>query len=28
VRFHEVPGGHDWPSWRRALRLHLAEVLG
>ena len=27
VRFHEVPGGHDWPSWRRALRLHLTEVL-
>jgi enterochelin esterase-like enzyme len=27
VRFHEVAGGHDWPSWRRALRAHLPEVL-
>jgi enterochelin esterase-like enzyme len=28
VRLHEVAGGHDWPSWRRALRAHLPEVLG
>ncbi|MGE5691873.1 MAG: alpha/beta hydrolase [Pseudomonadota bacterium] len=27
LRFHEVPGGHDWRSWRRALDLYLPEVL-
>jgi len=29
LRLHEVPGGHDWRSWRRALREHvLPELLG
>lgn len=27
VRFHEVPGGHEWRSWREALGAHLDEVL-
>jgi enterochelin esterase-like enzyme len=24
---HEVDGRHDYPGWRGALRLHLAELL-
>lgn len=28
VRFHEVPGGHDWDSWAGALDAHLGDLLG
>ncbi len=27
VDFHASRGGHDWPSWRRALESHLAPLL-
>lgn len=27
VSFHAARGGHDWPSWRRALESHLAPLL-
>ncbi|MCU1349482.1 MAG: putative esterase [Acidobacteria bacterium] len=27
VDFHAARGGHDWPSWRRALDAHLAPLL-
>ena len=27
VRFHEHPGGHTWPAWKRALDPHLEELL-
>jgi enterochelin esterase-like enzyme len=27
VRFHELPGGHDWRTWRLGIREHLGEVL-
>lgn len=27
VRLVEHPGGHDWPAWRRALDVHLEELL-
>jgi enterochelin esterase family protein len=27
VDFHAARGGHDWPSWRRALESHLAALL-
>ena len=27
VGFHAARGGHDWPSWRRALESHLAPLL-
>lgn len=27
VRFHEHPGGHAWPAWKRALDPHLEELL-
>ncbi len=27
VDFHAARGGHDWPSWRRALESHLAPFL-
>jgi enterochelin esterase-like enzyme len=27
VNFHAARGGHDWPSWRRALESHLAPLL-
>jgi enterochelin esterase-like enzyme len=27
VRFHEHPGGHGWPAWKRALDPHLEELL-
>jgi enterochelin esterase-like enzyme len=27
VDFHAARGGHDWPTWRRALELHLAPLL-
>jgi enterochelin esterase-like enzyme len=27
VEFHAARGGHDWPTWRRALDLHLAALL-
>jgi len=27
VEFHAARGGHDWPSWRRALETHLAPLL-
>jgi enterochelin esterase family protein len=28
VDFHAARGGHDWPTWRRALDAHLAALLG
>jgi len=28
VDFHAARGGHDWPTWRRALEAHLAPLLG
>jgi enterochelin esterase-like enzyme len=28
VDFHASRGGHDWPSWRRALDAHLGALLG
>ncbi len=28
VDFHAARGGHDWPTWRRALDAHLAPLLG
>jgi enterochelin esterase-like enzyme len=27
VALHEEPGGHDWPSWRRALKARLPDLL-
>jgi enterochelin esterase-like enzyme len=27
VSFHAARGGHDWPTWRRALDSHLAPLL-
>lgn len=27
VEFHAARGGHDWPTWRRALELHLPPLL-
>jgi enterochelin esterase family protein len=27
VEFHAARGGHDWPTWRRALELHLPGLL-
>lgn len=27
VNFHAARGGHDWPTWRRALESHLAPLL-
>jgi enterochelin esterase-like enzyme len=27
VDFHAARGGHDWPTWRRALEVHLAPLL-
>ena len=27
VSFHAARGGHDWPTWRRALESHLAPLL-
>ncbi len=27
VDFHAARAGHDWPTWRRALELHLAPLL-
>jgi enterochelin esterase family protein len=27
VSFHAARGGHDWPSWRRALESHLGPLL-
>ena len=27
VDFHAARGGHDWPTWRRALESHLAPLL-
>jgi enterochelin esterase family protein len=27
VDFHAARGGHDWPTWRRALEAHLAPLL-
>jgi enterochelin esterase-like enzyme len=27
VDFHAARGGHDWPTWRRALDAHLAQFL-
>ena len=27
VEFHAARGGHDWPTWRRALELHLPALL-
>ena len=27
VDFHAARGGHDWPTWRRALELHLPGLL-
>ena len=27
VDFHAARGGHDWPTWRRALELHLPPLL-
>lgn len=27
VDFHAARGGHDWPTWRRALAAHLAPLL-
>jgi enterochelin esterase-like enzyme len=27
VDFHAARGGHDWPTWRRALDAHLAPLL-
>lgn len=27
VDFHAARGGHDWPTWRRALDAHLATLL-
>jgi enterochelin esterase-like enzyme len=27
VEFHAARGGHDWPTWRRALQSHLAPFL-
>src|SRR5436309_2487906 len=28
VRWREVPGGHDWPAWRRGLDPHLLDLIG
>jgi enterochelin esterase-like enzyme len=27
VDFHAARGGHDWPTWKRALELHLPQLL-
>jgi enterochelin esterase-like enzyme len=27
IDFHAARGGHDWPTWRRALEAHLAPLL-
>jgi enterochelin esterase-like enzyme len=27
INFHAARGGHDWPTWRRALESHLAPLL-
>ena len=27
VEFHAARGGHDWPTWRKALELHLPALL-
>jgi enterochelin esterase family protein len=27
VNFHATRGGHDWPTWKRALESHLAPLL-
>jgi enterochelin esterase-like enzyme len=27
VEFHAARGGHDWPTWRRGLELHLPALL-
>ncbi len=27
VNFHAARGGHDWPTWRRALESHLGQLL-
>jgi enterochelin esterase family protein len=27
VEFHAVRGGHDWPTWKRALEAHLPSLL-
>jgi enterochelin esterase-like enzyme len=27
VEFHAARGGHDWPTWRRAVELHLPALL-
>jgi enterochelin esterase family protein len=27
VEFHAARGGHDWPTWRRALEAHLPSLL-
>jgi enterochelin esterase family protein len=27
VDFHAARGGHDWPTWRRALEAHLPALL-
>ena len=27
VEFHAARGGHDWPTWRRALESHLPTLL-
>jgi enterochelin esterase-like enzyme len=27
IDFHASRGGHDWPTWRRALEAHLAPFL-
>lgn len=27
VEFHAARGGHDWPTWKRALELHLPPLL-
>jgi enterochelin esterase-like enzyme len=27
VNFHAARGGHDWPTWKRALESHLAPLL-
>ena len=26
VCFRSVPGGHDWPTWRRGLETNLVEL--
>ena len=27
VDFHAARGGHDWPTWRRAVEAHLPALL-